>query len=132
MISRLLYSKISLQAKNAKLSTPSCLTRTMSQNLRATEYETQNRCSHGSPVTLSGINNNIKGINGFSLVSRRGFSQVTADKTTTRSEPQVAENLTQIGIRSIFEHEHDMYRELCRKFYIDEVMPYHAQWEEGQ
>ena len=52
-------------------------------------------------------------------------------QTITRAEPQVAGSLTQIGIRSIFEHEHDMFRELTRKFYADEVIPYHSQWEEG-
>jgi long-chain-acyl-CoA dehydrogenase len=56
------------------------------------------------------------------------MSTVTA--TTTRPEPQVAETLTQIGTRQIFDHEHDMYRELCRKFYTEEVIPFHSEWEE--
>jgi long-chain-acyl-CoA dehydrogenase len=57
--------------------------------------------------------------------SRRLFSSVT-----TRPEPQVAETLLQIGTRAIFDTEHDQYRELCRKFYAEKVIPFHPQWEE--
>lgn len=49
--------------------------------------------------------------------------------STARPEPQVADNLMQIGTRSIFDHEHDMYRELCRKFYAEHIVPYHDEWE---
>ena len=49
---------------------------------------------------------------------------------TTRPEPQVAGSLLQIGTRRIFEHEHDQYRELCRRFYEDRVIPFHLKWEE--
>ena len=41
----------------------------------------------------------------------------------------MAESLLQIGTRSIFEQEHDLYRESCRKFYNDEVVPFHNEWE---
>ena len=52
---------------------------------------------------------------------------------TARPETQQAEKLTQIGTRRIFEHEHDQYRELCRRFYEEEVIPYHDEWEkDGQ
>ena len=74
---------------------------------------------------------------------------------STRPEPQMAATLTQvkllpsslffsllssflilflsqkIGTRRIFEHEHDMYRELCRKFYVEHVTPYHNEWEKN-
>lgn len=46
-----------------------------------------------------------------------------------RPETQVADSLLQIGTRRIFDTEHDMYREMCRRFYQEEVMPYHNQWE---
>ena len=49
---------------------------------------------------------------------------------SSRPEPQVASNLLQIGTRRIFEHEHDQYRELCRRFYEKKVVPFHKQWEE--
>ncbi len=53
------------------------------------------------------------------------FSTVLA-----RPEPQLAENFTQIGTRHIFDHDHDQYRELCRKFYAEHVTPFHNSWEE--
>lgn len=49
--------------------------------------------------------------------------------TVTRPEPQTASTLLQIGTRRIFDYEHDQYRELCRKFYFDNVVPYHSEWE---
>lgn len=65
-------------------------------------------------------------------VSKLFFSTETSIDVDvqTRPEPQVAESLLQIGTRRIFQHEHDMYRELCRKFYEEHVVPYHAEWEE--
>lgn len=64
-------------------------------------------------------------------VSMKPSSAFASFSTNTfRPEPQMADNLTQIGIRSIFEHEHDMYRELCRNFYQKNVVPHHAKWEE--
>jgi long-chain-acyl-CoA dehydrogenase len=62
-----------------------------------------------------------------SLPLSRSFS-VSTD-TVTRPEPQTAETLMQIGTRDIFDFEHDQYRELWRRFYEDEVIPYHDQWE---
>jgi alkylation response protein AidB-like acyl-CoA dehydrogenase len=41
----------------------------------------------------------------------------------------VADNLLQIGTRRIFDHDHDMYRELCRSFYQDKVVPFEKEWE---
>jgi long-chain-acyl-CoA dehydrogenase len=53
--------------------------------------------------------------------------------TASRPEPQVADNLLQIGTRRVFEHEHDMFRTLTRKFYTEEVVPFHSEWEkQGQ
>ena len=57
-------------------------------------------------------------------------SSVPTDTLISRPEPQVATNLMQIGTRRIFEHEHDQYRELCRRFYEEKVVPFHAEWEE--
>jgi long-chain-acyl-CoA dehydrogenase len=54
----------------------------------------------------------------------------TAQDTAVRPEPQVATNLLQIGTRRIFEHEHDQYRELCRRFYEKKVVPHHSNWED--
>lgn len=48
-----------------------------------------------------------------------------------RPEPCQAGRLTDIGTRRIFESEHDMFRESARKFFQDQVLPYHSQWEEA-
>ena len=60
-----------------------------------------------------------------SAATARAFS---AD--TSRPEPQVASSLLQIGTRRIFEHEHDQFRESCRRFYEKKVVPFHSKWEE--
>jgi long-chain-acyl-CoA dehydrogenase len=68
-----------------------------------------------------------------SLVQGRRFQfhpLSTVTETAVRPEPQVATNLLQIGTRRIFEHEHDQYRELCRRFYETNVIPFHSKWEE--
>ena len=38
---------------------------------------------------------------------------------------------TDIGTRRIFSQEHDMFREQVRRFFQEEVVPYHAAWEEA-
>lgn len=38
---------------------------------------------------------------------------------------------TDIGTRRIFSEEHDMFRESVRKFFQEEVAPYHAEWEKA-
>ena len=58
---------------------------------------------------------------------RRRLSTVVA-----RPEAQCADTLTQIGIRKVFEYEHDQYRELCRNFYEEHVVPFHDEWEKEQ
>lgn len=57
----------------------------------------------------------------------RRFS--TATETIARAEPQCVDNLMQIGTRRIFEFEHDQYREMCRNFYKDKVVPFTEEWE---
>ncbi|XP_077011092.1 long-chain specific acyl-CoA dehydrogenase, mitochondrial [Tamandua tetradactyla] len=48
-----------------------------------------------------------------------------------RLETPSAEKLTDIGIRRIFSPHHDMFRESVRKFFQEEVVPYHAEWEKA-
>ncbi len=64
-------------------------------------------------------------------VLRRSTAQFMSTATATRIEPQMADKLTQIGTRHIFEHEHDMYRESCRQFYATEAAPFHNEWEKN-
>jgi len=56
----------------------------------------------------------------------------TATQAPTRLEPQVADDLLQIGTRRIFDFEHDQYRELCRNFYKEKVVPFTDEWEAQQ
>lgn len=44
-----------------------------------------------------------------------------------RLETPSAKKLTDIGIRRIFSSEHDIFRESVRKFFQEEVVPYHAE-----
>merc|ERR1739848_336436 len=46
-----------------------------------------------------------------------------------RPEPQVCDDLLQIGSRRIYSQEHDMYREMLRNFYQEKVVPFHEEWE---
>ncbi|XP_057602084.1 long-chain specific acyl-CoA dehydrogenase, mitochondrial isoform X2 [Hippopotamus amphibius kiboko] len=48
-----------------------------------------------------------------------------------RLETPSAKKLTDIGIRRIFSSEHDILRESVRKFFQEEVIPYHAEWEKA-
>jgi alkylation response protein AidB-like acyl-CoA dehydrogenase len=52
-----------------------------------------------------------------------------APSGTVRPEPQQADDMLQIGTRRIFDHEHDMFRQLCRTFYKENVVPFNAEWE---
>ncbi|XP_012872523.1 PREDICTED: long-chain specific acyl-CoA dehydrogenase, mitochondrial [Dipodomys ordii] len=48
-----------------------------------------------------------------------------------RLETSSAKKLTDIGIRRIFSSEHDIFRESVRKFFQEEVIPYHSEWEKA-
>jgi long-chain-acyl-CoA dehydrogenase len=37
----------------------------------------------------------------------------------------------QIGTRDIFDSDHDMFREMTRNFFMNEVAPFHAEWEKA-
>uniref|UniRef100_A0A8C9LBM1 Long-chain-acyl-CoA dehydrogenase n=1 Tax=Pavo cristatus TaxID=9049 RepID=A0A8C9LBM1_PAVCR len=69
---------------------------------------------------------------------RRAFSSQpspapTEQHGTKRLEPSSAKRLTDIGTRRIFSSDHDIFRESARKFFQEEVLPFHAEWEkDGQ
>uniref|UniRef100_A0A2K6FYK9 Long-chain specific acyl-CoA dehydrogenase, mitochondrial n=1 Tax=Propithecus coquereli TaxID=379532 RepID=A0A2K6FYK9_PROCO len=48
-----------------------------------------------------------------------------------RLETPSAKKLTDIGIRRIFSSEHDIFRESVRKFFQEEVIPHHSEWEKA-
>jgi long-chain-acyl-CoA dehydrogenase len=47
-----------------------------------------------------------------------------------RGEPAQAGSLMDMGTRRIFNEDHDMFRDMVRKFYTEQVQPYHDKWEE--
>ena len=48
-----------------------------------------------------------------------------------RLHPAQADSLMAIGTRDIFDTDHDMFREMARKFWQDEVVPFHPEWEKA-
>ncbi|XP_074154913.1 long-chain specific acyl-CoA dehydrogenase, mitochondrial isoform X2 [Sminthopsis crassicaudata] len=48
-----------------------------------------------------------------------------------RLESCSAKSLTDVGIRRIFSSEHDIFRESVRKFFQEEVIPHHTEWEKA-
>jgi len=61
----------------------------------------------------------------------RRFSTQVVDEPAegVRQHPAMASSLTAIGTRDIFDADHDMFRELARSFFENEVAPFHAEWE---
>lgn len=45
-----------------------------------------------------------------------------------RPETSTATTLMDIGTRRIFSEEHDLFRQNVRRFFQEEVVPYHAEW----
>uniref|UniRef100_G1SRD2 KAT8 regulatory NSL complex subunit 1 like n=1 Tax=Oryctolagus cuniculus TaxID=9986 RepID=G1SRD2_RABIT len=48
-----------------------------------------------------------------------------------RLETHSAKKMTDIGIRRIFSSDHDIFRESVRKFFQEEVVPHHSEWEKA-
>lgn len=66
-------------------------------------------------------------------VLRRNKSTALAEEGGygDRLAPAQANSLLDIGIRDIFDSDHDMYRETARKFFEDECKPFHGEWEDA-
>ena len=59
-------------------------------------------------------------------------STQAARSFSSRPEPAQTDTLMQIGTRSIFDSDHDAFREMARGFFEENVKPFHAQWEKDQ
>ncbi|GMI58555.1 hypothetical protein ScalyP_jg10968 [Parmales sp. scaly parma] len=61
------------------------------------------------------------------------LSSKTASRmmSSDRLAPAQAANLMDVGIREIFDSDHDMFRESARSFFENEVKPFHGEWEEA-
>jgi len=49
----------------------------------------------------------------------------------SRLAPAQAGKLTDVGIRHIFDSDHDQFRETARKFFQEECAPFHGEWEKA-
>ncbi|XP_023382833.1 long-chain specific acyl-CoA dehydrogenase, mitochondrial isoform X6 [Pteropus vampyrus] len=59
------------------------------------------------------------------------FARYSHSGGEERLETSSAKKLTDIGIRRIFSTEHDIFRESVRKFFQEEVIPHHTEWEKA-
>ena len=51
-----------------------------------------------------------------------------ASQSSYRKSTAQANTMTEIGIRDIFNSDHDILRESARKFFNEEIKPHHDQW----
>ncbi|KAK2857040.1 hypothetical protein Q5P01_005775 [Channa striata] len=50
---------------------------------------------------------------------------------SSRPETSSAKSLMDIGTRRIFTEDHDLFRQNVRRFFQEEVVPYHNEWEKA-
>ena len=70
----------------------------------------------------------------FGCSLRRFKSAEAAGSSSSSSQrlaPAQAGTLLDIGIRDIFDSDHDMFREMTRNFFETEVKPFHGEWEKA-
>lgn len=58
-------------------------------------------------------------------------SRLSQKRLMSRLAPAQAGKLTDIGIRDIFDSDHDMFREMTRNWFETEVKPFHGEWEKA-
>ncbi|KAA0714564.1 Long-chain specific acyl-CoA dehydrogenase, mitochondrial [Triplophysa tibetana] len=64
-------------------------------------------------------------------MARMQHSQHGETAAPFRPETSTATTLMDIGTRRIFSEEHDLFRQNVRRFFQEEVVPYHAEWEKA-
>ncbi|XP_061156216.1 long-chain specific acyl-CoA dehydrogenase, mitochondrial [Syngnathus typhle] len=50
---------------------------------------------------------------------------------SSRPETSKAKNMMDIGTRRIFNEDHDLFRQSVRRFFQEEVVPHHKEWEKA-
>jgi len=65
------------------------------------------------------------------LTAKHYSTAFEEDEVSARQHPAMADSLTAIGTRDIFDSDHDMFREMARSFFQNEVVPFHAEWEKA-
>ncbi|KAM9397001.1 long-chain specific acyl-CoA dehydrogenase, mitochondrial isoform 1-T1 [Salvelinus alpinus] len=82
----------------------------------------------------SGVKNVCRGGQVLSSANARmQHSQPQEGKAPPSNRPETssAKTLMDIGTRRIFNEDHDMFRESVRRFWTEEVVPYHKEWEKA-
>ncbi|XP_077956319.1 long-chain specific acyl-CoA dehydrogenase, mitochondrial [Gasterosteus aculeatus] len=83
-----------------------------------------------SKVCLVGLRN----VSGRNQAAVRLYSEAQGlgcPAPPTRPETSSAASLMDIGTRRIFNEDHDIFRRSARRFFQEEVIPYHAEWEKA-
>ncbi|KAF3857420.1 hypothetical protein F7725_009279 [Dissostichus mawsoni] len=62
---------------------------------------------------------------------KQAIPVAVARQQHTRPETSSAKSLMDIGTRRIFNEDHDIFRQSVRRFYQEEVIPYHSEWEKA-
>ena len=65
------------------------------------------------------------------LSSLRNRARTAARSLSGRLNPATAPTMMEIGCREIFDEEHDMFRQMVRDFFANEVKPFHGEWEKA-
>ncbi|XP_034720979.1 long-chain specific acyl-CoA dehydrogenase, mitochondrial [Etheostoma cragini] len=87
-----------------------------------------------SKACLSGLKNVSGRGHVASVAAARLHSQaqeVGHQVPSTRPETSSAKTLMDIGTRRIFNEDHDIFRQSVRRFYQEEVIPHHKEWEKA-
>ncbi|XP_007553733.1 long-chain specific acyl-CoA dehydrogenase, mitochondrial isoform X1 [Poecilia formosa] len=85
---------------------------------------------------FSGVRN-VSGRGGQMLsaaAARKQYSQAQQQGSTVasiRPETSTAKTLMDIGTRRIFNEDHDIFRQSVRRFFQEEVVPHHKEWEKA-
>ncbi|CAN9498131.1 unnamed protein product [Ophioblennius macclurei] len=56
---------------------------------------------------------------------------ISQPATSNRPETSTAKTMMDIGTRRIFTEDHDLFRRSVRRFFQEEVVPYHTEWEKA-
>ncbi|XP_037618207.1 long-chain specific acyl-CoA dehydrogenase, mitochondrial isoform X2 [Sebastes umbrosus] len=86
-----------------------------------------------SKTCLFGLRN-VSGRGQVSSVTTTTRLQHSSDQEPvppTRPETSTAKTLMDIGTRRIFNENHDIFRQSVRRFYQEEVVPHHREWEKA-
>eukprot|EP00041_Stephanoeca_diplocostata_P007005 m.96845 g.96845 ORF g.96845 m.96845 type:complete len:440 (-) comp16674_c0_seq1:732-2051(-) len=71
----------------------------------------------------------VKNLPGRYGVAATGARYLSTEDPPLRPDTCHSDKMTDIGTRRIFNEDHDMLRGMCRKWWEQECVPHHEQWE---